>query len=143
MYPPKTDKKDPAMAVEIEIEPSPETPKMEEDSSEEPSETNGSDKAADVEGTSGQPGALIAEKLGVSPEEGAKMLEAAKMLPQFRDADEATIAAALDKDLQLLLKVQEIIAKGDTVLKPGEPMMTFNGGEAMPEPPAGDSGGPF
>lgn len=146
MYPPKTDKKtDPAMAVEIEIEPSPETPKMEEDSSEEPSETAGSDKAGDAEGTSGQPGALIAEKLGVSPEEGAKMLEAAKVLPDLRDLDEAAIADKLDKDLQLLLRVQEIMAKGDNLVKPGEPMMTFNGGEAMPsgEPPAGDSGGPF
>lgn len=148
MFPPKKDEKEkkgePEMAVEIEIEPSPEAGMSEEDSAEEPSETPGSDKAADAEGTSGQPGALIAEKLGVSPEEGAKMLDAAKVLPGLKDLDEAAIADKLDKDLQLLMRVQSVMAKGDNLVKPGESMMTFNGGEPMPPPmDMGDSGGPL
>lgn len=86
-----------------------------EDTSEEPSMTAGSDEAAKAAGTSGAPGALIAEKLGVSPEEGKELLDAAMEMPQYADMPEAELADLMDQDIQVHMRIEK--ARADKAKK--------------------------
>ena len=86
-----------------------------DDTSDEPSMTAGSDEAAEAAGTDGAPGSLIAEKLGVSPEEGKELLDAAMAMPQYADMPEAELADLMDQDIQVHMRIEK--ARADKAKK--------------------------
>ena len=86
-----------------------------DDTSDEPSMTAGSDEAAKAAGTDGAPGSLIAEKLGVSPEEGKELLDAAMAMPQYADMPEAELADLMDQDIQVHMRIEK--ARADKAKK--------------------------
>lgn len=86
-----------------------------DDTSDEPSMTAGSDEAAKAAGTDGAPGSLIAEKLGVSPEEGKELLDTAMEMPQYANMSEAELADLMDQDIQVHMRIEK--ARADKAKK--------------------------
>jgi len=91
-----------------------------DDSAMEPADTQGAQEVGKAEGISGEPGALIAEKLGRPPEEGKMLYDAAMSIPMYAKMSEQELADLMDRDLNVLMRIEMKAAKMEGQAPPME-----------------------